>query len=77
MRSDVGGVARAEWLRYCRRVKEPMTLEAIAARMREIESRFDAPPFSTEESLNMIAEYMELEDEWNRRTGRRPETRSH
>lgn len=54
-----------------------MTLEAIAARMREIEARFDAPPFSTEDGLNMIAEYMELEDEWNRRTGRSPGTPTH
>lgn len=38
-----------------------MTVDEIKARMREIEERFDAPPFTPEEGRAMVLEYMVLE----------------
>lgn len=48
-----------------------MTLDELAARMRELEARCDDPG-SLEDSLNMLAEYLELENEWGQRTGYKP-----
>lgn len=38
-----------------------MTREEIEARMREIEARFDNPPFTPAEGRAMVLEYMALE----------------
>lgn len=38
-----------------------MTVQEIVERMREIEARFDNPPFTPEEGRAMVLEYMALE----------------
>lgn len=42
-------------------VKGIPTVEEIEARMREIEQRFENPPFTPQEGRAMLEEYMALE----------------
>lgn len=48
--------------------KDAMTPEQIKARMAEIEAHADEPCKSLDDGYNLLAEYMELEDELERLT---------